>query len=237
MAKIDDAISADNAGWTFDGIADSFESHIDKSVPHYGNWHDLICTLSDFFLPPGPCLIYDMGTATGNLARKLLARHESRDQLRLIGVDNVQSMVDKAQQIGGSDPRATYVCDDIATYELEPCSLVTSYYTMQFVHPHFRQEVFDRIYSSLNWGGAFMLFEKVRGPDARFQDYMSQVYMDFKLENGFSDEEVVQKSRSLKGVQEPFSTQGNIDLLNRAGFEDVMTVAKWACFEGVLAVK
>ena len=237
MAKVDETISAGNAGWIFADIAESFESHIGRSVPHYDNWHDLICTLSDFFLPPGACLVYDLGTATGRLARKLLACHADRDELRLIGVDNVETMVDNAKRKGRDDPRGTYVCDDIATFQLEPCSLVTSYYTMQFVHPHFRQDVFDRIYQALNWGGAFILFEKVRGPDARFQDYMSQVYMDFKLENGFSEEEIIHKSRSLKGVQEPFSTQGNLDLLHRAGFVDVMTVAKWACFEGWLAIK
>ena len=60
----------------------------------------------------------------------------------------------------------------------------------------------------LNWGGAFVLFEKVRGPDARFQDILSQLYNEFKLRNGFSSEEIVEKTRSLKGVLEPFSTQG-----------------------------
>ena len=29
-----------------------------------------------------------------------------------------------------------------------------------------------KIYKSLNWGGGFIMFEKVRAPDARFQDLM-----------------------------------------------------------------
>ena len=45
------------------------------------------------------------------------------------------------------------------------------------------------------------------------------------------------KSRSLKGVMEPFSTQGNLDMLKRAGFQDVMTIQKYVCFEGFLAIK
>ena len=36
---------------------------------------------------------------------------------------------------------------------------------------------------------------------------------------------------------EPFSTQGNLDLLARAGFKDVMTLIKYVCFEGFLAIK
>ena len=50
-------------------------------------------------------------------------------------------------------------------------------------------------------------------------------------------EEIVAKARSLKGVMEPFSTQGNVEMLKRAGFVDYMTVMKYVCFEGFLAIK
>src|SRR5215470_2711780 len=207
MNKVDKHIRAENAGWTFANIADGFEDHIQKSVPSYDEWQNLICTLSDFFLPPGPSLVYELGTATGRLSRKLLEHHKQRHQLRVVAIDNVESMIDKARSLAGGDGRIQYVHSDVASFELEPCSLVLSYYTMQFVHPHFRQNVFNRIYQSLNWGGALIIFEKVRAPDARFQDIMMQTYIDFKLANDFSEEEIVQKSRSLKGIQEPFSTQ------------------------------
>ena len=36
---------------------------------------------------------------------------------------------------------------------------------------------------------------------------------------------------------EPFSTRGNLDLLERAGFTDHMTVFKRLSFEGFLAIK
>ena len=35
---------------------------------------------------------------------------------------------------------------------------------------------------------------------------------------------------------EPFSTNGNLDLLKRAGFKDTLTVMKHLCFEGFLAI-
>jgi tRNA (cmo5U34)-methyltransferase len=66
---------------------------------------------------------------------------------------------------------------------------------------------------------------------------IAQLYNDFKYRNGFSPEEIVEKARSLKGVMEPFSTQGNLDLMARAGFKDVVTVQKYLCFEGFLAIK
>ena len=48
---------------------------------------------------------------------------------------------------------------------------------------------------------------------------------------------IINKSRSLKGVMEPFSTKGNMDMLKRAGFKDILTVFKYGFFEGFLAIK
>ena len=66
---------------------------------------------------------------------------------------------------------------------------------------------------------------------------MNQVYLEHKIEKGFSSDEIINKSRSLKSVMEPFSSKGNIDLLKRAGFKDILTVFKHTCFEGFLAIK
>jgi len=108
---------------------------------------------------------------------------------------------------------------------------------MQFIPPRDRQQLFDRIYEALNWGGAFIMFEKVRAPDARFQDIATGLYNEFKLSQGFDEKEIVGKTRSLKGILEPFSTEGNFALFRRAGFEDVTTISKYICFEGFLAIK
>ena len=50
-------------------------------------------------------------------------------------------------------------------------------------------------------------------------------------------EDWIAKARSLKGVLEPFSTAGNLGLMERAGFVDIMSVFKYVCFEGFLAIK
>ena len=115
-------------------------------------------------------------------------------------------------------------------------SIITSFFTIQFIHPSKRQLLINKIFKSLNWEEVF-LFEKVRYPDARFQDMINQIYMDYKIDQGFSATSIVNKSRSLKGVMEPFSTNGNLQLLKRAGFKDIVTIFKFASFEGFLAIK
>ena len=98
-------------------------------------------------------------------------------------------------------------------------------------------KIINKIYKSLNWGGAFIIFEKTRGSDARFQDIFTTLYADYKLQQGYSPSEIIGKTRSLKGVLEPFSSQGNLDMLRRAGFKDIITVMKYLGFEGCLCIK
>ena len=120
---------------------------------------------------------------------------------------------------------------------MRPADMIVCYYTMQFIRPSVRQVLMDKFYNKLKWGGALLLFEKVRGADARFQDILTTLYNDYKLRKGYTPEEIISKTRSLKGVLEPFSTQGNIDLMTRAGFKDINTIQKYLSFEGFLAIK
>ena len=62
--------------------------------------------------------------------------------------------------------------DDLRLHPYEKADLFISYYVLQFVAPRDRQQMLNTIYDRLNWGGAFIWFEKVRGPDARFQDIL-----------------------------------------------------------------
>jgi tRNA (cmo5U34)-methyltransferase len=231
-----DSIAAANAQWTFGGdVSKTFDAHVSKSVPLYNAGHELVLTISDFFVSD-ESVIYDMGCSTGPLTHALADRH-SKKRARFIGIDTEQGMIDQANKRVGNLSNLEFHCSNIFEEELDPSDLIVAYYLVQFIKPRMRQQFFDKIYASLNWGGALLLFEKVRAPDARFQDLATTVYNDFKLAQGYTGEEIVAKTRSLKGVLEPFSTLGNLDMLARSGFVDMMTVMKWVNFEGFLAIK
>jgi tRNA (cmo5U34)-methyltransferase len=233
---VGDGIVASNARWTFgEQVARTFSDHVSKSVPLYAEGHDLVCALSDFFVQDSS-VCYELGSSTGVLSGKLARRHAAT-KARFVGIEIVPEMIAQAELECGALANLEFVQDDINLHPYEHTDLFVSFCTIQFVPPHLRQALFNRLYQHLRWGGALLIYEKVRAPDARFQDYMTSVYTDFKLERGYSPDEIIAKARSLKRVQEPFSTQGYLDLFERAGFVDVMSVVKWVCFEGFLAIK
>ncbi len=197
--------------------------------------HWLCEQLSDFYVKEDS-IIYDIGCSTGSLLKKIALRHKEKRKAKYIGIDIIKKMTNFAKK-NNSHKQIKFLNKNIVNYKLNNSDFIICFYTLQFIHPKYRQKVFNKIYKSLNWGGALFLVEKVRSYDARTQDQMTTIYEEFKLYNGFSEKEISSKKKSLKGVLEPFSTNANIQMLKRAGFKDVSSIAKFICFEGFLSIK
>ena len=210
--------------------------HIDKSVPFYSTGHEVIKGYSDYFLK-NKSICYDIGTSTSELLIKL--SNYSNKKAKFIGLDIEKKMTDYSKGLIKSKKIKNIKIElkDITKSNLLKSDMIISYYTLQFINPKYRQLVLNKIYKSLNWGGAFFLFEKIRGADARFQDMYTNLYHDFKQSNGFSIKQIDEKAKSLRGVLEPFSEKGNLDMLKRAGFVDVCGVFQYLCFRGYLCIK
>ena len=242
MSKVGDGIDANRGNWKFSGdTVKGFDEHVRRSVPLYNEGHDLICDMSDFFVKDDS-VVYEIGSSTGALTFKLAQHNRTKSNAKFVGIEIEEDMVAMAEDRVKSDSElqalnVEFQIADALKIEMQPSDLIVCYYTVQFIRPAVRQQLIDKLYNTINWGGALIFFEKVRGADARFQDILTALYTDYKIRQGYTPDDIISKSRSLKGVLEPFSSQGNIDLLTRAGFVDVNTVQKYLCFEGFLAIK
>lgn len=236
MPKFDKKIKSKNKEWTFDGdVHKYFDDHVKKSVPFYSEVHELISTFSDYFVSDNS-IIYDIGCSTGILLESIYERQKNKKNITLIGLDISKEMIQHAKN-RNKYQQINFFNKNIIDYKLKQSSMILSIYTIQFIRPKIRQDIINKFYESLDWGGALFFFEKVRGADARFQDMMTSAYNEFKIMQGFDANEIFDKSTSLKGILEPFSRAGNVGLLKRAGFKDIETIFRYNCFEGYLAVK
>lgn len=236
MGKVGDGICSKNSQWSFEDekVVAAFDEHVSKSVPMYSEGHDLILRFSDYFTHKNS-KIFEIGSSTGVFSNKIYERSKEK-KVKVTGIDISEEMTKFANDKYSND-NCTFIFDDAINQDLSDSDMIVAYYTIQFINPSKRQEIINKIYDSLNWGGAFFMFEKTRGMDARFQDMITSVYYDYKISEGYSLEEIMSKHLSLKGVLEPFSTKGNIDMLKRAGFIDINTIFKFVPFEGFLAIK
>ena len=231
-----DKIKTKLGAFSFGGTTPKkFDDHVSKSVPLYTMGQELTCKLSSFFLND-KSIFYDLGCSTGTLIKKI-TEYNKDIKFKSIGFDIEKNMISEAKKKNRNKKNVSFRCADIKKIKLDKSDFVVSYYTIQFIKPKYRQLIFNKIFKSLNWGGGFVFFEKVRGPDARFQDMMTQIYSEFKKEIGYNEKHIYNKSLSLRGVLEPFNEKANIDFLKRAGFKDITSIMKYTSFQGFLAIK
>jgi len=224
--------------WTFGGkVPLKFDRHIEKSVPFYNEGHDIIQNLSDYFLFENSTC-YDIGCSTASLLQKI-SKFSNKKKLNFIGIEVEKNMVALAKKNIKKNKlkNIKIINNDIIKFKLKKNNLIISYYTIQFIHPSHRQIIFNKIYKSLNWVGGFIIFEKIRGNDARFDNILNSLYLDFKEKNNFKAKEILNKSKSIRGVLEPFSDNGNLGFIKRAGFKDIQTIFHHLCFKGYLCIK
>lgn len=231
-----DNIETETSQWSFRGdVVEAFDEHVTKSVPLYDQGHGLVLHLSDFFVCENS-ICYDIGSSTGTLLHKLAKHHLGKKNVRFIGIDKEGDMLKKANNKNKLDC-LEFVNEDICNYTLKRSRFVVAYYVFQFIEKKYRQNVIQKIYDSLESGGAFVMFEKVNAVNSTFQDLLNNAYFDFKVDKGFSYEEVLGKSFSIRGVLVSNTTERNVEMLQNAGFSEISSIMKYCNFEGYIAVK
>lgn len=89
--------------------------------------------------------------------------------------------------------------------------------------------------TGLTDGGALIFVEKILSEN--MDDLMVDLYYEMKRENGYSEEQIMSKRRSLENVLSPLKADWSVDMMRTAGFRQVDMF--WRClnFCGWIAVK
>lgn len=232
-----DKIKSKISNFSFGGITPKyFDNHVNKSVPFYKEGHNIICKLSSFFVSEN-CNIYDLGCSTGTLLKKI-DTYNSLNSMKLHGIDVEKKMLQQAKKkLLNCKNKIILNNSSINNLKFKKSDLIISYYTLQFVRPKYRQKIINKIYKSLNLGSGFIWFEKVRASDAKYQDIISQLYQEYKTDIGYTQNEVWNKTVSIRSILEPFTTLQNTKMLRKAGFKNFTSILKYYNFEGYLAIK
>jgi tRNA (cmo5U34)-methyltransferase len=163
--------------------------------------------------------IYDLGCSLG--ASTLAALQQSdAEALEVIGIDSSKAMVEQAQA-NIRDPRASFVCADVRTAQLEGANAVICNFVLQFIEPTDRLAMLQRIHDALPAGGLLIVSEKVRHDDPRLHEFYDTTHLAWKRANGYSDLEISQKRTALENVMIIDTEPDHQHRMQRAGFSRV----------------
>jgi SAM-dependent methyltransferase len=115
--------------WVFSGDVPSvFVDHARHSVPLYDAGHDLVCNLSTCFLGGDvPRVGYELGSATGQLLRRLATYGPANSATHWIGVDREAAMVEVAREHCADLGNVEVIEGDLATLDYQSCDIVIAY--------------------------------------------------------------------------------------------------------------
>jgi len=221
--------------WTFgENVYKEFNSHIEKSIPSYLKTQKLISELSTYFLREDS-VCYDIGFSTGTLLVKINNLNLEK-KINFIGIEpeiNMLRSFKKTKQF----KKITLINKVVENIKMKKSDYIISHYTLQFIRQNLRLKILKKIYNSLNPGGGFILFEKIYANNSRFEKIFSDMLVDFKSANNFSEKEIINKNKSIRGILESLTTNQNIKNLKNAGFKNTQIIHQDINFIGILSIK
>ncbi|UKH14289.1 carboxy-S-adenosyl-L-methionine synthase CmoA [Actinobacillus pleuropneumoniae] len=225
--------------FTFDeSVAEVFPNMIQRSVPGYSNIITAIGMLAQRFVTEGS-QVYDLGCSRG-AGILSIRRNLQTNQVKIIGVDNSQPMVERCRShinAYHSDVPVEILCDDIRHIEIKNASMVVLNFTLQFLPRADRLELLTKIYHGLNPNGILVLSEKFTFTNQAMSELLIDLHHTFKRANGYSELEVSQKRTALENVMLTDSIETHKDRLKQAGFSQIELWFQCFNFGSMIAVK
>jgi tRNA (cmo5U34)-methyltransferase len=227
----------DLVDFTFDkSVANVFDDMVRRSVPGYQSMIEMIGLIVKTY-GQNNTNYYDLGASTGAVALAL-GLNNPHQQSQIIAVDNSVEMVKKCKKnLDGKIPNFDVICSDINDISCENSSIVILNLTLQFIPVEQRQALINKIYQGLNPGGALVISEKIHFEDPKQQAKMTELHLDFKRANGYSELEIAAKRQSIENVLITDNQQTHFDRLDSAGFSQSLCHFQCLNFASFLAIK
>lgn len=223
--------------FSFAEHAGTFRRHIGSSIRGYDDVLQPTCrSMAHRFVQSGTRVI-DVGCSTGHslaaIRRSLLA---TRPDVQYVGIDVEPAFITHWDRLKTKNLNFE-IADALAYGGYANTSLALLRFTLQFIRPVDKPKLLKRLHDGMVEGGVLLVAEKTLADTAKMQDAMAFTYYDYKLSQGFSAEQILDKERSLRGQMTCWSETELKAKLIQVGFRHVETIWKDMLFVAVVAHK
>jgi tRNA (cmo5U34)-methyltransferase len=187
------------SNWTFETaeVAKGFDRHVREQLPWYDLATNAITHIARHYISEGG-LVYDVGAATGNIARALQPVLDDRGA-RIINIEPSAAMVEKF------DGPGEVICARAEDVIYEGFDLAVVFLTLMFIEPRRRVRVMNHLRQSCRPGGAIIVFDKLEPAGGYLSTVFYRLTLAGKRAAGVPPAEIIEKELSLSGVQRPIN--------------------------------
>ena len=185
------------SNWTFETpeVAKGFDAHVREQLPWYDLATNAITHIARHYIPRNG-LVYDIGAATGNIARALEPVLFDRNA-RIESIEPAEAMVKQFRGPG------ILHCARAEDFQYRAFDLGVVFLTLMFIEPRERPLLMNKLRHACKPGGAIVVFDKLEPAGGYLSTVMYRMTLAGKKAAGVHADEIIEKELSLSGVQRP----------------------------------
>jgi tRNA (cmo5U34)-methyltransferase len=227
----------DIANFRFDeSVVEVFDDMVKRSVPGYDSMIQMVGLVARMYGKDNTNY-YDLGSSTGAITLAISLNNNHKNN-KFIAIDNSPDMVKKCQKnLSKKIDNLEVICEDINETTIQNASIVVLNLTLQFVEVSKRAPLLKKIYDGLNPGGVLIISEKIHFDDNENQKQITQLHLDFKRANGYSELEIANKRQAIENVLISENKKTHINRLKQCGFKEASCYFQCLNFASFLSVK
>lgn len=220
-----DTVNPNGKKWEFDEeVTKVFGDMLSRSIPNYDTMRELCFMVGRNFVRENG-IVSDIGCSNGLASDKFV---NAFPNAKFCLSDVSEPMLDACRKKYEGNENVVVLNHDLRNgVPMKGNDLVIASLTLQFTPIEYRWNILQSIYDSLNPGGALIFVEKILGSNARIDNILVNEYYNIKRENGYSEELIQNKRKSLEGVLVPLTSDFNEHLLTMCGFKEIDCF--WRC--------
>ena len=224
-------------------VAPIFPSMAERSIPNYHAAHALHAAIAlDGFLDHGSKVL-DIGASRAGFVKHLKTQIERAHSLEIprnLQITATDISPDMCSHMAADFPDIEVVQEDIRSQEFfgreEKYDVVNCSYVIQFVPPDEQVRVLRKVASLVKKGGVLFLGQKEQSPGVA-GNLLHNSYIQFRLANGYSREEIRRKTEALANSMWPINYESMLSELRHQGFSEVVGTTRAGVFSTVMCVR
>lgn len=224
-----------------DEVSRIFPDMAMRSIPMYREAHRLHVSMLKGTLSQERVVVYDIGASRGHFFKEVcnqfqLPSDQGRDGFHFVAVDRSLPML---LALKGEMPWVKTVEADAAHLIdiKEQADVICLFYILQFLNgDHDKMALLRWAYRNLKPGGVLILGQKDEPTDT-YSAMFANEYYKFRMDNGYSLEEIKAKTEALKGSMWPSTPVWLESMCYEAGFRDYVETTRWLQFSTSICTK
>lgn len=208
-----------------------------RAIPNFELAHQVHVSMIQAWLAQPGTSVLDIGASRGAFFAEI--KKQFPEEFWRLDLHAMDLSMDMCNYLMLDFSNANITCDSLVSPDFlkttRQYDVVCCHYVLQFIHPSEQDRALRKVMELVKPGGILILGHKSAHHGLLGEEAHEQ-YMQFRIRNGYTREEIQAKTKALKGAMYPMD-HGNLLSTLSASFREVVETTRFMMFSSLIARK